>query len=421
MPMSGSWVRPGTHGAWLTSIADQGLVSVSSFVTLIVVSRSMSAQSVGLYALILAGVIIVSSAQAALVTTPHAVLSIGKDRDRFLGNQFVASAALSVVQAAVFIAGLSSGLGLDVTIVVPATLFLLLRQAHELTRIAYLAELRPDVVLALDMWTHLPRLGLLVLLASLERLSLPIVFWIISASLLIWPFFAQLQRLRPAQILGHARGSWAFGRFLLVEALAYIFSTQAYLYVVHALLDLETVAGLAASQNLLSAVNVVFMGVAAYVLPLSRTTLLRDGYDDWQRLLRRTAQIVTVAMLLIVVSIASLSRELLTFFYGVEYGAFAPFLLGLAIPIVLHGANAVAEAAFQTAERPEISVVAKVAGAAFSIVWAYPAISIFGTWGAVIGLAATPLIWSITYATFLARGALSRTRVQRRLGSHRFA
>src|SRR5262245_49456340 len=64
--------RPASRWNWLVSIADQGLVSASSFLTLVAISRSVHPEEVGRYALVYAGVMIVTSLQAALVTTPHA-------------------------------------------------------------------------------------------------------------------------------------------------------------------------------------------------------------------------------------------------------------------------------------------------------------------------------------------------------------
>jgi O-antigen/teichoic acid export membrane protein len=400
---------------WLMSIADQGLVSASSFFALVVITRSIPPAEVGRYALTYATVMIMSSLNAALISTPHAVLSIGRDAHRFLSNQFLALAGLSVLQLAVFVPFLLFGLGFDPSLVLPGMCFLVLLQCHELTRTAFFAQLRPQTTLLLDACTHLPRMLVLALAAWSGTLTLAGALWIIAASLLVWPIFSRPHRLRPAAIAQHVARSWQFGRWLLIESLAYVVSTQAYLYVVNALLNLESVAGLAATQNLLNAVNVVFMGVVAYLLPLSRTTLLEHGFEDWRQLLRRTALLVTLALIVIVGAIALFAGELLTLFYGADYAQFAPLLLGLSLPLTLQGANAIAAAAFQTAERPQIGLAAKVAGGTFALLWAFPGIAAFGVWGAVIGLGATPVIWIITYAIFLKRGALSKAQVMPRV------
>ncbi len=400
---------------WITTIADQGLVSASSFIVLIAITRSVAPAEVGRYALIYATLMIAGSIQAALVFTPHSVLSIGHDTHHFLSNQFVTLTGLLGLQLAIFVPVLSFGLELNRDVIVPACLVLVLLQGHELTRTAFLAELRPAVTLRLDLCTHLPRIGVLVIAAAAGELTLARALWIIAASLLVWPLFAQPHRLRPSGLVRHVAQSWRFGRWLLIESLAYVVSTQAYLYAVKALLDLESVAGLAASQNLLNAVNVIFMGVVAFVLPLSRATLLERGFDAWRNLLARAVVLVTGALFALVACIALFSRELLALFYGAQYAQYAPLLLGLALPLTLQGANSLAAAAFQTAERPEIGLVAKVAGGIFALAWAYPGITAFGIWGAVIGIGATPVVWIITYATFLKRGALSETGVMSRV------
>jgi O-antigen/teichoic acid export membrane protein len=401
----------------IVSVADQAIVSASNFVALIVITRSVQPADVGRYALIFASVMIMSSLQPALISTPHAVLSIGRNMRQFLGNQYVALAALSSLQVVIAIPVLSYVLHFDVSIVVPAVFFLVLLQGHELTRTAFFSELRPQMTLLLDACTHIPRIAVLAGAAFFGKITLPSALWTIVASLTVWLLFARLTTLQPRALADHIGRSWRFGRWLVLESVAYVLSTQAYLYVVNALLDLESVAGLAASQNLLGVLNVVFMGAVAFILPLSRTTLLEQGFDNWRHLLGRTTALVTIALIGIVAVIALFAKPLLGLLYGAHYAQYSLLLLGLALPLTLQGANALAGAAFITAERPEIGFVAKLIAGIFAVVWAYPGIVAFGIWGAVIGLGATPVIWVLTYALFLRRGALSEYNVMRRVAA----
>jgi len=393
------------------AMGDQAIVSASNFLTFLIVTRLLQPEEVGTFALIFAGLVALNGMQNALIATPIKVLGVGSEGTEFINRQSVLLAFAVVPQALLFAVFSAWSLGLGAAGYVAAGLLVAVFQFHELARASQLSRLRPGDTLKLDLACYGIRFMALGLLIACSAFSLVGTLWCMVTGFLVWPLFLRSVRMTVGFSVAHFAKVWRFGRWLLVDAIAYFLSTHFYLYAIGALLTLEAIAAISAVQNLLSVLNVLFMGVAAYLLPLARVRLVDQGYDPWRRLIVFASTTVTGSMLIVVLGLCLIPSSSLAFVYGERYALYGNLLVFLAIPAALNGFNAIANVAFQTMERPAVGVLAKLLSAVFAVLWVYPGVSNYGIWGAAIGLAATPVIWALTFAGYMSFGALSRARI----------
>ena len=79
----------------LYGLADQGLISATNFVTLLVLGRALTPSDFGAFALVYTVLIFINSLQSALVTQPHNVL--GAAREGLIYRRFTAATIAAAV------------------------------------------------------------------------------------------------------------------------------------------------------------------------------------------------------------------------------------------------------------------------------------------------------------------------------------
>src|SRR5688572_2105583 len=93
-------------------VADQALISLASFVTMVLLARGLSPEGFGSFTLVYAALLFAGSVQSALITQPHAVLAAtrtGSANTRVTGTLVLGQLALSEAGASlVVLAGLAT-------------------------------------------------------------------------------------------------------------------------------------------------------------------------------------------------------------------------------------------------------------------------------------------------------------------------
>jgi O-antigen/teichoic acid export membrane protein len=396
----------------LLSIADQLVCSGSNFVATVLLTHALAPEAFGAYMLVFAAVMILGGAQQGFVTGPYR--SLGATRgldDGYVSAQLRIQLVLVLVEAAALVLFLCLQLDADADVIAAAVVLLALFQLHEFVRTMLTTRLSLSRLLAIDVLTHGTRLGALVLCLAAGTLDVASALACVAAPTLIAATQLRAWRLRPGELAAVWWSNVRFGRWLLVESLAHVVSTRAYLYAVGALLGHEQVAGLSASQNIAAGVNVVAMGLTAAAVPIARLALEREGYGAWRRWLTQVSWLVAFVTGAVFVAIAAFAGPIMGLLYPDYYGDFAPIAALLAFGVWLESMTAPLSSAFWTAERADLNAVGKVAAAAFAVVWMYPGVEAFGLYGVVVGLIATPVIWLLVGGLLIRNGSLARARV----------
>lgn len=400
------------RGSTLT-VLDQAIVSISNFLTGVLVARAVAAEDFGVYSLLFIALGMLGGVQNALITGPLKVIGVraqGVHAAEYFAAQLylqlLLSAVLALGAALVFLLSTS----VDVETVLAFAVCLLLFQLQELARITNLTKFSLGNLLLLDSFTHGFRLGLLVLLSIQGMLTSTSVFWAIALSCAIGTTMygrRQYVSSSPALPLNKvAAENWGYGRWVLLETIAYTASTQAYFYFTALWVDARTAGALNAVVSLLNIVNVLQVGLMSFAIPKARQKLIEYGYDVWKRWLLRVGFVVTGLTALMVLVVAIFAEPLLSSLYTPFFAGYAFLVPILAFSYILTALNTTLSAVFLTARLPQVGLVGKAISAALTLSFAYPIIQLWGVKGAAFGLLATSAVWLIVYLFYIFNGAV---------------
>jgi O-antigen/teichoic acid export membrane protein len=372
-------------------------------------------EAFGVYSLYFTGILLLSGFQNALVVGPLRILGVrpaGVEASRYFRAQVRLQLVLSVILMSV------AGITLLVLRPEPLTTLaflvcLLLFQLQELARVINLTRMTLRTLLRLDIVTHGLRIGLLLIAMSLGLLSTGAVLLIVAASCaggLAVAGWGSLPKKAPACLRQTSASNWRYGRWLLLESIAYSASTQVYLYLTALWVDTAAVGALSAVLVLMNAVNVILSGVMNHAVPVARQRLLVGGYDPWRRWLVRVGLVLTAGVGSFGLVASLLAEPMLAFVYGPAYAASAYLVPIVALQLCVSAFNTVLSAAFRTAEMPHVGFAAKVASTVATLLLAYPLLQQWGAAGAAVGLVVTQLLWTATYVAYVGRGVLKGVR-----------
>lgn len=398
------------------SVLDQAICSASSFLTGVIVARALLPEAFGVYSLYFTGIILLGGFQNALITGPVRVLGVrpsGAAASGYFRSQVGLQLALSLVLIVGAAIGCFALLPADLSTTLAFLLCLLLVQLQELARVINLTRLTLTALLRLDLVTHGLRIGLLLVAMSLDKLSAGTALLIIAITCGVGLFVAGRNAYPAAATASHrdtAAANWRYGRWLLLETIAYSASTQIYLYFTALWVSAAAVGGLSAVLVLMNAANVLLLGVMNFAVPIARQRLLENGYDAWRHWLFRVGMLLAGAIAVFGVGASLYAQPLLGLIYSPAYGSFAFLMPIVAVQQFLVACNAVLSAAFRTAEMPHVGFAAKAISAGVSLLLSYPLLTRWGVTGAAVGLVITQAIWTAVYAFYAARGALRNAR-----------
>jgi O-antigen/teichoic acid export membrane protein len=407
---------PALRGSAL-SVLDQAVCSLSNFLTGIIIARALLPEAFGVYSLYFTGILLLTGFQNALITGPARVLGVrpsGVDAGGYFGAQVRLQLMLGTVLVAAAAIGLFTLYPGEVFATLAFLLCLVLFQLQELARVVNLTRMTFGALLRLDLVTHGLRIGLLLAAMGLGVLSAGAALLIVALTCgagLIVAGRSAYPAAMAAPLAETASANWRFGRWLLLETVAYSASTQIYLYLAAIWVGTAAVGGLSAVQVLMNALNVLLLGVMNFAVPTARRLLIESGYDAWRRWLWRIGLLLAGAAAVFGVGASLLAQPLLALIYSPAYGAFAHLVPIVAVQFFLTACNTVLSAAFRTAEMPQVGFAAKAGSAIVTLLIAYPLLTGWGITGAAVGLAITQALWTAVYAVYVARGTLRQARI----------
>ena len=250
-------------GARIWSLADQSVVSLGNFLTNVILARKLAPHEFGVYAILLGIVFFIYGAHSALVTYPLSIRGATADKDGLVrlttfclwttgAVGLVFSAALVVVCLLLgrFCLGLCSA----------TALFFLIVQ--ETLRKALMAHLRFGDSFLGDALSYLGQVAVVLLLSLTSRLSPETVFLGMGATSLLAAGLqiVQLKIWSPyvTQAWALLVDFWSLGRWMLLNSVAGIFSTQLFVWV------LAILMGAAATGTFQALINILGRGVCSF-------------------------------------------------------------------------------------------------------------------------------------------------------------
>jgi len=395
------------------SIFDQGVCSLSNFITAIIAARLLLPEEFAIYVMLFTAVVMLGGIQNSLILTPLRILGIKPEREQAqdyilmqLILQLVLSTAISLI-AMVFLFCMEL-VNSTTIIVFSVTVFTI--QLHEFFRVFLITQLKIQSVTLLDISIHGFRVIGLLTLYWLDLKYIELVFLILLLapvlSLLCLRFITPMP-LSFKKIKELVTENWSFGKWILIETVFFSLSTHLYLYLTAVTLSLESAAGLAACLNIINIVNIFIMGVSSYGTTIARTKLMKSGIDAWRNYLIKISILILIVTLFFLIMVNIFSEILLKVFFGDFYASYASLIFILSFAYILMPINTILAMSFRTLEKPQIGVISKVISAVVTSICAYPLLNLLAENGAAIGMFLTQFVWALVYLYYLKKGLLN--------------
>jgi O-antigen/teichoic acid export membrane protein len=185
---------------------------------------------------------------------------------------------------------------------------------------------------------------------------------------------------------GYWRDHWNYSRWVLVTALVFQFTAQAYFWAVAALLTVPDVAELRALYNLALPVDQILVAITFLIMPQMALHYAAREFGQLRHLWRQCALLYLTISLAFAFLVGVGSLPLLHAVYGGKFDNAAPLLRWYALlPVVMAVGNAT-NAAMKSMEKPQAVFYAYLASGAATLLLGIPLLVRFGLAGAIYGM-----------------------------------
>jgi O-antigen/teichoic acid export membrane protein len=328
------------RGAW--GLADQGLLSLATFVTLALIARANSPHEFGLFSLAFAFINLEMTLASSLLTEPFAVIAAAYEKDRY--KAYVTSTYLMHLSFALLISvGLAAGGLLFLVfgwgraellfLVIPA---MLAWQLQDFTRQPLYVEGRVSGAFFNDVVSYGGQILLVALATYFDVLTSAAALGIVAVTsgTAILVGLAQLRgsislRVSFTEAIGYLKETWRFGRWILGGT--FLTSSSYYLQpFVLAVFRSATAAGeLRAMMTLLGPARIIIRGSLTAFTPMASATYEAGGLSRLHYLIKRTFLLTAPLMGTYCLLVVIRPTDLVTFLLGKEYAGSASWLLPL--------------------------------------------------------------------------------------------
>lgn len=403
---------------FIAPFTDQLLVSASNFLTVVIIARALAPEEFGFYVLLYTSIMMLGGIQSSLITGPMRVLGVGdkgSNSDYFQSQTYI-QISQSLILAIVFSIILSFFDKVNIVVIIYSALSVFFIQFYEYVRVVYLTKFHYKSLLISDLLVHLSRLIFLYILYINNNLTVENSFLVIfstsAISLLLFLINNPCLNTKLTAFSSTLRSNWNYGKWLLLETIAFLLSSRIYIYLIGFIIGLELAGVLAALQNILNTTNVIVMGLMAFITPVARRAILNESHTLWVKYLLFAGAFLITVVTLILFIMSIFSAQLVEFLYSEYYGDYSYLIPVLAVAYVVSAINSVLSAAFRTVEQPEKGAKAKVISAIFTLILAYPLLLVWGLIGAALGLIFAQLIWLLVYSYYIVKGSLNKYNVK---------
>lgn len=407
MRLSKSYLMPKFKNQFL-GIADQVVVSATSFAAMLIIARSTNASELGRYAIGLSAIVILLTIQDSLITRPYSIQIFkpnGDPREHAFSALLLSLILSSLAIVTACIAALhfsvdgdsmqSTKLALTLAVVMPLVLIrefgrrysfanLNMRHAFTIDAIAAICTLLPLVFLGragkLDAVTAILALG--------GGAGLSGIFWFVR--------MRKVFRFSLNSVLLTHKQSWQLGKWLLGSQVAMQVQNYAVSWLCLFFLGTSITGTYVACASIIGLANPFLFGFLNLMMPKSVRTLRNKGAVELRRQVLGDAALLFGMMSCFTLLIYIFELKIMAIFYpNVEFAPHSNVLTILALASLVAAIGAPAAIALQSDERGRVialvSILTCLTGSAIS--WKF--ISVYGLVGAAWGLLATETIGAV--------------------------
>ena len=251
---------------WSWGVADQGLISTTNFVTMVLLARGLGPGAFGTFSLVYSALLFANGIQGALILQPHSVLSAERTgpnyRDYTASTgvaQLLLSAAAALLAAAVGCVGALAEWPLTPTVFALA-LCIVAWQAHEYVRRVLYDERRLRGAFWNDAVCYGGQTMAVAGLWAMEALTVPLALWAMAAASAAAAAVGarQIQTSLTGRVsLPLLAENWRLGKWLAGAEVGYWASSQAYLYLTGLLLGSAAAGVMRAAYVIFGPVRII--------------------------------------------------------------------------------------------------------------------------------------------------------------------
>ncbi len=323
--------------AGAAGIADQALLSGVNLVIGLLLARQLEPAAFGVYVVAFAVLLIGYSFQLSLITDPLLILGAprtGREQSLYFGTllrlQLLLSLAVALVLALVAGAMRAAwgGDSLLPAALAGVALAAIPVQAQIFFRALLFARLRPSAVLWNDAIYSFLRVGSLITLVQIEKLSVLSVLITMGASAGLAAVIAaamcrDVLSARTARVIRTWNEHWDYGRWLLATSVAFWCSGQAPALLAASLLSPVAAAVIRACQYLATPLNVALTGLDGILAPRASRIRAANGDAGLRRFLRFFAFGAGVCVAVYAVILLPFVSSLMQFIYKGQYSGYS--------------------------------------------------------------------------------------------------
>jgi O-antigen/teichoic acid export membrane protein len=330
------------QGLWV--VADQAIVSLASFLALVVVGRTCSQADLGVYGLAVYTLWLVVGIPNALVWIPYTARAprLSESRRRlFAGSATIHVGVVAIGLAAICVvaAGVAYYAAPDSPWIAPMCLalapFSLMMIAREHARRLNLADLHVQDLLRIDIPNAVLQMLLLLGLARLGMLTATTALLAIAfacANTFTW-FYRHLDRFEfhPKRSLLHWGYNQKFGRWVLVVAVAWLIGESSGRWMVGLFYGRDMLGQFVAAQGIVMAINPLLLTINNLAQAMSSHGYARGGAPQLRRMAIRGTLMIAAGTGAALLCLAMIGGAAVHFFFGEKYIGLGPVVTTLCL------------------------------------------------------------------------------------------
>jgi O-antigen/teichoic acid export membrane protein len=392
-------------------LADQAVLSGSSFVAMVLVARVVSVRAFGEFVLVYTVLLILNHLQGAVITQPHNILGVRRSGRRYIdytSSALVLQVGFVVATAtAALVAGLAAGLmhWHVAPLILSLAPAIVGTQLLEFTRRVFYTEERIDDAFRVDLLGYGGFILALMVMWQTRTLDGSVALLALSATTVVaagwgaWQIHGSLRRTFDWGVLGE---NWSFGKWIAAGRVSFWLSSYVYLYLAAVILGPDASGILKASQIILGPLNVLLLFLDV-VMPIRFSRALVDGNGQLRDAVKKAYVVTAPPVLAYCLVAAILATPILTHLYGAKYEEYGEVVvLYSAYYVLSYGAQILASALYAQGNTRSVFVAqAAAAIPALGIGWLLMAeIGVAGaTVGLLISIVITALLLAISFAS----------------------
>lgn len=411
------WSHPwlAVASARALALADQAVVSGTSFLTTAMIARSTFPDELGIYTIAFSLLVSWVAVQETMISLPY---TIHRHRARtapagHAGNYLALSAVFSMLAIAMFsMAALGLSAASAPRSLVAATLVLAgvvpFASLREFGRRFAFAHLRVLQSLMLDLGASAVQLGGLAWLGWTGRLSAATACAAIGVAYAVasvaWLYLSgESFAIQRGQLRKTWRRSWQFGKWLCATRIAESLHGQLIYWLLALAIGTAATGAYAACMSIVSFSNPIILGLFNILLPQASLALANGGVGRLQRDVIRDAQLLGAAMALFCLLVVLGGEQAMhLMFHGPNYEGHGHTLLVLALALLPSALGMPASSALAAIERPQAIFWASLIAMVVTAVLVWFLMLKWGLVGAAYGLLAGNAVGALgRWASFL--------------------